>query len=268
MSQLDAPGFSIDPRSPSVLPYSCTFYPTLNGALSARRLLEHRLPPELAVAVVFLGYSPWLLKRRVEERRYNANDFWMPGPRASVAGLYLSTERIPTDIGPVIPQRIIFQTRAADQGWATFGGNGTFDNNHTWFEASILQPSCRGGVGDDPRSVALEDDNVLSNPWENAESARQALRDKGWDFVETEDGQITWRVCSNITARSDYRNYRVEWQRGVKTEVDDERAVGKGEGFLELLEPGCIVVLWARAEQQLWVNHVAAASIEIEYGLL
>lgn len=233
-SRLDASG---------ILPYSQTFHPKLSAALHARRLLEQRLPPELALAVVSFGYSPWLVKRRVKRRKYRADEFWHPGPRASVAGLYLSTERVPTAAETVGAQRIVFQTRAADQGWADRGGHGTFENSHTWFEASILRPS-----GDEVRDGALEHDPVLSIPWENPESARQALRDKGWEFVEAEDGRLTWRVCNNVTARRDYRDYTVQWQRGVRTEVEDERAVGRGEGFLERLKSGSIVVLWARAE--------------------
>ncbi|PHH89926.1 hypothetical protein CDD83_4933 [Cordyceps sp. RAO-2017] len=262
----EAPGSSVDSQKSENLPYTSTFHPTPQTAFGVRELLAHRLPPELAIPIVTLGYSPWLVKRRVEEQSYRADDFSSPSD-PSVAGLYLSTEPIPLGIGKVIPQRVIFQTRAADQGWATFGGDGTFHNSHTWFEASILQPSS-DRVEDEVRAAALEHDGDLSEPWEDAGSATQALRDKGWEFVRGQDGQITWRVCNSITARSKYKNYRVEWRRGLDTEVEDERATGKGEGFLELLQPGFAIVLWARAEQRAWINRVAAASIEIEYELL
>lgn len=82
----------------------------------------------------------------------------------------------------------------------------------------------------------------------NANSSRNDLRERGWDFVQAADGRIAWKVCNNITASNQYRDYRVEWRRGFQAEDVDEMAVGRGEGFLELLEPGFIVVLWARAQ--------------------
>lgn len=95
----------------------------------------------------------------------------------------------------------------------------------------------------------------------DASPLRNDLRDKGWDFVEAEDGRITWRMCNIIMASSMYRDYRVEWARGGQEELEDERTIGTGEGFLELLEPGFIVVLWARAEVSVLSPCVIVASL-------
>ncbi|KAI0379295.1 hypothetical protein F5Y04DRAFT_260119 [Hypomontagnella monticulosa] len=269
-------------EQPPILPFTQPSHPTVTDAEKARLLLQDRiqpttLPPELAIHIVSLGYNPWLAHRRVHEWQFQAQRHPEDIDSFSVAGLYMSTARIPGGGGnkggtrTVLPQRIIFQTRAADQGWATWGGEGTFGNSHTWFEASILRP-CPGPPGAEVNENKEEggalEEALAEERWWDVRAAREALRERGWEFVEAPDGSVAWRVCNNITARSEYRDYRVEWKRGVETEVEDERAVGKGEGFLELLEPGCCVVLWARAEEAHWCNRVMAATIEIEYKLV
>ncbi|XXH02625.1 hypothetical protein Hte_009004 [Hypoxylon texense] len=258
-----------------VLPFSQTFHATATDVDEVRSVLENKnLPPEFALRIVSLTYHPWLAKRRVHEGKYHVSRSSNSKPTSDgshITGLYLSSDPIPDNGRRADPQRIIFQTRAAGQGRADAGGDGTFQNSHTWFEASILRPFSQE-TGGNSQSVALED--ALPDPWQTAvtmslddDSPRKDLRRMGWDFVEAEDGRITWKVCHNITASGKYRNYRVEWKKGVQTAGVDETAVGRGEGFLELLQPGFIVVLWARAQQWNSENKVEAATIEIEYEL-
>ncbi|KAK2612299.1 hypothetical protein QQS21_001725 [Conoideocrella luteorostrata] len=238
---------------PIELPYHVPFHPTVQESRIVRHILEKCVPTEIALLIMHLGYSPWLARRRAEAKEYQSL-----APEPNIAGIYLSTTTpIPRGFRS---NRIIFQTRAADQGWATFGGEGTFNNSHTWFDASILRPLA-------PRAQENEHmvlEHAMANEWNDIASARDALHERGWTFVVSQDGSITWRVCNNVTAEENHRNYRVEWARGVPTQVENELAEGKGEGFLELLQPGCIVVLWARAEEHLWCNKVSAATIEIE----
>ncbi|KAI1077707.1 hypothetical protein F5B20DRAFT_583115 [Whalleya microplaca] len=218
------------PQALGMLSFSHIFRPGFTDADIVRFLLENnnpRLPPELVLKVVALSYDPWVSKCRDYEKRYYAR-FTRLGEEASVAGLYLSA-KLPLVSGRrVVPQRIIFQTRAADQGWADNGGKGTFHNSHTWFEAGILRPTTTS-TDQNGRGMPLED--VLTDTWWDVAAARAALRGRGWDFVETEEEQITWRVCNNITAQREYQDYRVEWRRGIETQVEDERAVGRGNGF-------------------------------------
>ncbi|KAI1100263.1 hypothetical protein F4804DRAFT_319486 [Jackrogersella minutella] len=75
-------------------------------------------------------------------------------------------------------------------------------------------------------------------------------------------------VFNNITAQEEHHNYMVDWVRGVETDVEHHRAIGNGRGFLELLQSGDIVVLWARAQERAWLNKVGAATIEIECKVL
>lgn len=236
------------------------FNPTHGDVKIVRLLLQGirlpslmRFPPELALSVLALAdYYPRLESRRDEAMQYAANNFqgpWNPGPPEpdpSVAGLYLTSPPIPRPeerLGEttVRTKRITFQMKSADQGWATFGGDGTYENSHTWFDASILAPSdateTNGGFG-------YAD---LSQKFRTPTEAREALRGLGWEFVQ-HDGMDTWRVHNNITAQSKSSDYRVDWVLGLPTEVEDPLAMGDGQGFLEKLAPGCVVALWARAE--------------------
>ncbi|RSL76625.1 hypothetical protein CEP51_009797 [Fusarium floridanum] len=251
-------------EAPNPLPFSESTHTTLAAATQTRQLLADQLLPELARPITSFSYNPWITKRRDDMQEYEAEAMvWGDLQDYSTAALYLHTEPMPTGLKMFTAKRIIFQTRAADQGWATFGGEGTFENSHTWFDASILRPldTCNNG-----ENSALGA-NLRCTLWDTPR-ARDEIREHGWEFVEGEDGQIKWRVCNNLTAISEYRNYKVEWEKGVVSEDLDEMAVGTGEGFLELLGPGCIVVLWARAEQAHWVNKVEAVTVEIEYDFL
>ncbi|XXH00883.1 hypothetical protein Hte_007234 [Hypoxylon texense] len=229
--------------------------------------LETGLRLEAAQNFMWLERTPWLVKRRDSPLEYSTRREHGTAYEPSIAGLYLSSNMIPRNIPGITIQRIIFQTRAADQGWATFGGDGTFENSHTWFEASILRPLPPDTENTEENSrnvVGLED--ILRDTWRDVGSSKEDLANQGWEFVQGEGGRISWKVCNNITARIEYRNYLVEWKKGSPTGINEE-GKGNGDGFLELVEPGCIVVLWARAEEALWCNRVRAATVEIELRL-
>ncbi|KAF4592484.1 ubiquitin-protein ligase [Ophiocordyceps camponoti-floridani] len=250
-----------EPEATDLLPYTRPPRPTAQDAFDARLLLQSRLPPELAIIIVNRAYPSWIVARRVERGVYHADDF----NHLSIAGFYLNTRQIPMEPGSFCARSIVFQTRAADQGWATWGGEGTFHNSHTWFEASILRPL--RGTQRARHEGELEHEELPKRTWQYPHLAREAFNDRGWDFVYKENGKVTWRVSNNLTARSHDRDYRVEWRRGVDTVRESKEAQGGGKGFLERLRPGDMVVLWARAEQRAWQNRVAAATIEIEYVL-
>lgn len=178
------------------------FNPTPLDVYIARRLLEGlrlaatppRLPTELALMVLSLAaYQPRVECRRSETNEYRANDFWAPGPTASVAALYLTT--------PPLLHRgcraawVTVQLRAADQGWADAGGHGTYVNSHTWFEVSILRPVAGSAGRVEPQEQPLES-GTLGVTFPSPEDAGQALRERGWQIVET-DGTTTWKVHHN-----------------------------------------------------------------------
>lgn len=174
------------------------FNPTPLDVYIARRIIEGlrllampHLPTELALMILSLtAYQPRIECHRAETHEYEANDFWEPGPTASVAALYLTT---PPLLHGCRAAWITVQLRAADQGWASFGGGGTYVNSHTWFEVSILRPIA-GFVAPIEPQEPLE--SALSETFRSPEDARQDLRDRGWQTVE-HNGSTTWKVHHN-----------------------------------------------------------------------
>ncbi|KAI1420069.1 hypothetical protein F5Y12DRAFT_163924 [Xylaria sp. FL1777] len=243
------------------------FNPTVDDVIEVRRILtelrisNHTVPMEIALMILsFASYHPCQSSIKRLKVEYEADEFWKPGPEASIAGLYLTAATLSVPATTARPKSIIFQMKAADQGWADNGGEGTYHNSHTWYEASILRPR-----SEESTATALANTRMKNFPTPG--EARDHLRSHGWDVVES-NGTIVWRVHNNITACSRYRHYRVDWVAGIPTKVDDPRAMGDGQGFLELLGPGDVVVLWARAEEQAWMNKIREATIEIEYEVL
>lgn len=231
-----------------------------------------RLPAELALSILsHAGYNPRITSARADEAEYRANDFWQPGPRASVAALYLTTTpQLPKNLKRV--RGVTVQMRGADQGWATFGGEGTYENSHTWFEVCVLRP-VGGGQGQQQQQgqqQPLEAQAQVSRTFRTPGDARGELEQLGWEIVGY-GGRDTWLVHHNgtfdhtpgkkplleadnsthhstVTASRDWKNYRVDWVAGTSTEIEVEGAVGDGEGFLSALMPGDKIALWARAE--------------------
>ncbi|KAI1190670.1 hypothetical protein F5B17DRAFT_427335 [Nemania serpens] len=201
------------------------FNPTVDDVQNVRLILitlrvrNQTVPMEIALMILsFASYHPRQSNIKKSKAIYRADEFWRPGPEASIAGLYLTVATLPLSDDVARAQSITFQMKAADQGWADNGGEGTYHNSHTWFEASILRPESEAST-----AAALEDINM-------------------GNFLEN-NGTVVWRVHNNITARRVYRRYRVDWVKGIPTQVDDSRAMGDGQGFLELLRGGDLVAL-------------------------
>ncbi|KAI1170385.1 hypothetical protein F4777DRAFT_569451 [Nemania sp. FL0916] len=252
-----------------LLPTKAGFNPTVADVVEVRHILtelgvaNHVVPMELALMILsFASYCPRCTGIKQKEVAYHANDFWREGPHADVAGLYLTVTTLSVPNTVAKARSITFQMNAADQGWADAGGHGTYNNSHTWYEASILRPQ-----SDAFTAAALLVDEMGTFPTPG--NAWEHFRSHGWDFVEGNSNEtVVWKVHNNITASSEYRHYRVDWVAGVPTNVEDPAAMGDGQGFLELLAPDDVVALWARAEQQAWVNRIQEATIQIEYEVL
>lgn len=243
------------------------FNPTQQDVRSVQDILRRHLPAELTLDILDVAnYYPRSRCHRNEPKSYKANDFWQPEPVANVAGLYLTSTPTPRpDMGwqKVKVNRVTFNLRSADQGWASFGGEDTYVNSHTWFDASILRPWPNNS--DDapgPAAIGLEA-SAIPQTFRTPADARGFLQQHGWDFVEHDQG-LTWKVHNNITAQEKYANHRVDWVAGMETEVENPDAMGDGRGFLERLTPGCIIALWARAEvSQTHQNATVTSSYNI-----
>lgn len=197
-------------EAPLLQPVHLGFNPTRQDIQIAVRILmglrfgaiaADRLPPELALSILaHAEYKPRTVSTRAEELEYHANDFWEPGPQASVAALYLTTQEA---LPPCFRRAssITLQMRSADQGWATFGGDGTYDNSHTWFEVCILRPLPgavepvplgHGGDEDQQRPLEVQMPQSFRSPGD----ANQELEQLGWQMVN-HNGSNTWMVHHN-----------------------------------------------------------------------
>ncbi|KAL0563736.1 hypothetical protein V5O48_018328 [Marasmius crinis-equi] len=184
----------------------------------------------------------------------------------TIAGLYLLTPSIPLEEASRV-KSVSFRLRSADQGWATFGGNGTYHNSRTWFEASILRPKGRRDVGNHAADFRSDGKNLT---FRTALEAREELARFGLLFKGRGKKDVVWRVHHNITARSEFTEYDIEWTEGQVVESKEEEkgmgiGIGDGKGFVESLRKGDRVALWARAEQHNWRNIVDEAMIVITY---
>ncbi|KAL0579204.1 hypothetical protein V5O48_002827 [Marasmius crinis-equi] len=217
------------------------------------------LPPELASVIISSAqYYARQVSHRHEKVEFRAdmyfdNEINYP----AIAGLYLLSSPIPVPderSGEIFRVKSVsFRLRGADQGWATFGGDGTYHNSHTWFEASILQPVVPGSDRD-TCPVNLQSDGAILT-FRKASDARRSLKQFGLQF------------------RDQLREYDIEWIKGQEVELKEVKTgmgvgLGDGKGFVETLRPGDRVALWARAEQALWKNIVDEATIVIDYEVL
>ncbi|KAL0065071.1 hypothetical protein AAF712_007907 [Marasmius tenuissimus] len=236
---------------------------TLSNFRATRALLQQLRLTDTLINLIFslANYRPRQIYHRSERVTYRANDF----NYLAISGIYLSTPPIPKTSEHLRISYVKFNMTAADQGWAANGGEGTYSNSHTWFEVSILKP-----IRAHASTTPFEESSLTKLSFLDPERAQTFFRGKGWDFKNT-GRQVTWRVHNNITANQSFLGYEVKWIRGEKTrrryEVGRGMGLGDGKGFVELLEPGDRIVLWARAEEDLWENIVEEATIEIGYEI-
>ncbi|KAI1441591.1 hypothetical protein F5Y02DRAFT_421891 [Annulohypoxylon stygium] len=229
------------------LPYTQSYHPTLDDYDSIVAILEQKVPTELALKIVAYSHGPWLRNRLTEWDDKGHMQF-------GGASLCLSSDPIPIVEGrKTTPRRIIIQARTTHL-YIWKPRPNPFYQSHSWFEVSIIRPCAPN------HTKYLAPVDGLN--WCDPSSARDVLKKTlGWDFVEGEDGRITWHLFDTYTTKMDeWNTYTIDWEKGVWSEgMEDD-----GEEFLELLEPGCIVILWARSKQYRW-HKIGGATIEIEY---
>ena len=137
----------------------------------------------------------------------------------------------PGNEGAIKATWVTFQVRSAS--YSSFSAN----NTPTRYEASILRP-----IAQSAQFSALEDIRFLSD------DAREVLHQRGWDIVE-HNGKSMWKIYNNKNTLRGIICKRVTWVTGISTKVGNSLAVGDGAGFLETLEEGDRIALWARAEE-------------------
>lgn len=150
-------------------------------------------------------------------------------------------------------QWVRFRTVSNDQGWASTidSACGPYHSSWSWFEVSILRKhSCQDliPVGQldslDERAVRFSDLDV----------ANKHFAKRGFEMVSRSlGGDVsvwTWHVQNNRCAENEKKEHIVSWEVGVEEDEAELRfnKRGNGEGFLETLQVGDVVALWAVAQ--------------------
>jgi hypothetical protein len=207
----------------------------------------------MELALIILEYADYSA-RVIGERHERVDIAASRGTGSELVGLYVSTPSIPVaDAKSGEKYKITyveFKMRASDQGWASQGDPGTYNGSYTWFEASILR-----ATGAAPFTEPLDTIFPRTPPYNYSQptSAGNRLREHGWDFVQADDGSVSWPVQYNICAKSEPKEHTVRWEVGKETEVLEGDGHYDGKDFLDQLQQGDRVVLWARARVSLHI---------------
>ncbi|CAG5188102.1 uncharacterized protein ALTATR162_LOCUS11870 [Alternaria atra] len=187
-----------------------------------------------------------------------------------------------------------------DQGWTTENTIGTY-NTSSWFEVSIVRPGLQINeegneiVADNfeehmyPRRdihSVIEDicgDLGFSNaprPSSTTEPQRLHCDEmQAMTFLHEDsscpmgiEGQHAWYLQGNEVARAvskfegDYiRRYRVVWGCRNNPTWEGNEGAGRGENFIDSLQDGDWICVWARAKRRGWETHVHGIRVTMRY---
>ena len=147
-------------------------------------------------------------------------------------------------------KRIDFDITSRDQGWTSENTQGTFSTS-SWLEVSILRDASNiNSLLPTPRLV----NTWISSPMDYHTN----MVGRGWSLVKRPEsalqgpqggeGHFAWYLQGN-RVMAGTQDYHVSWDEGGLCEVDEgNEGAGSGEGFLDALEPGDRVLVWARAK--------------------
>ena len=150
-------------------------------------------------------------------------------------------------------KRIDFDIMSKDQGWTSENTQGTFSTS-SWLEVSILRDASNiNSLLPAPRLV----NTWISSPMDYHTN----MVGRGWSLVKRPEsalqgpqggeGHFAWYLQGNRVMAVD-QDYHVSWDQSGLCEVDeDNEGAGSGDGFLDALEPGDRVLVWARAKVRL-----------------
>ncbi|KAF1362466.1 hypothetical protein EJ07DRAFT_107755 [Lizonia empirigonia] len=259
------PSFNSPPLEPWVLDYE--------DVLEARALLkELGLPMELALEI--LDYAEYWPTRHFSTQAGNTVKVAATMFRSSAAGLCLDADAFNDPVVETLRangenikiKAIKFHIRSRDQGWTSEPVRGTFSTS-SWLEASILR-----GVEDNtttfPPSCWL--DSVFASP----QSFQDHVTPRGWQLVKRPEyaeqgpqggeGDLAWYLQGNrVATQGRSEEYDVIWTRDG---YEGNEGYGRGDEFLQELEEGDRLLVWARAKWPGWQCIVERVNITVSYG--
>ncbi|KAF2637717.1 hypothetical protein P280DRAFT_520850 [Massarina eburnea CBS 473.64] len=190
-------------------------------------------------------------------------------------------------------REIEFIIVAHDQGWTTEGTKGTYQTS-SWFEVSHVRPKPGavlndigdGGVYANIEQIRQKHENLvtmLPRPSQEMEPQRKHnphMRKLTWPHSyqgpkpDLDEGTHAWWLQGNVVARDTsifegemVKRYKVIWGCAANPRFEGDEGAGRGEGFVDGLEDGDRVAVWARAKRRGWENHVFGVRAIVRYTI-
>jgi hypothetical protein len=240
------------------------FVPEYKDVCKARAVLARlNLPMELVLHILeYAEYWPSITWSTSERN----NKKTVPGitghNEASICiDVPITKNGILTNIGStekkIEIKSIEFLIKSQDQGWTSETTRGTFKTS-SWLEASILrktddQANDRIDLWDD---INFDDLNDIPNlrAFQDPRDLQEKLITRGYTLVKRPEhlsqgpqggeGDLAWYLQGNRVA-APLDTYNVVWTRDG---YQGNAGAGKGEGFLDALQSGDKLVVWARSK--------------------
>lgn len=223
--------------------------------LQARALLNGLgLPMELVLNI--LEDAEYWPTRRFSTQEGRTVKVAATMSRSSAAGLCFDADifndprvdRLRNDGEKIRIKAIDFHIRSRDQGWTSEPTRGTFSTS-SWLEASIL-------CGLDGHRTRLPPSCLLDSVFESPHTFQQHITPRGWqlarrpEFAEQGpqggEGDLAWYLQGNRVATQGHaEEYDITWTRNAH---EGNEGSGTGDGFLDELEDGDRLLIWARAK--------------------
>ncbi|KAF2184669.1 hypothetical protein K469DRAFT_633387 [Zopfia rhizophila CBS 207.26] len=193
-------------------------------------------------------------------------------------------------------REIEFVIVSHDQGWTTENTAGTY-NTSSWFETSIIRRN-------DPEHIICSVTTFpsINDKFRNLEEVQAYLVPFGWTLVsrpsvdvepqrrhcpemmkvesgshpfsEVDEGKYAWYLQGNQVARGYsvfhgelVRRYRVVWGCSSNLNFEGNEGAGRGEGFVDSLEEGDILAIFARAKRRGWENNILGVQMKLWYTI-
>ncbi|KAF1946466.1 hypothetical protein EJ02DRAFT_394123 [Clathrospora elynae] len=248
------------------------FTPTYDDVRHARALLKAlKLPTELVLEI--LEYAKYWPAQKFKYRPNHPIVTSALGGNPSAATICLEANIFSNPTLDEIRQgrerpkirSLEFDFVSHDQGWTSENTQGTYSTS-SWLELSILRPvSNTNSHLPKPRLVNRWDGSPLD--FHTNMSAR------GWSLVKRPEsalqgpqegeGDFAWYLQGNRVAVGS-KKYHVKWS---EQGCEGNEGAGKGEGFLQALQDGDRILVWARAKWHGWQCIVESVNVTVRYGV-
>jgi hypothetical protein len=162
-----------------------------------------------------------------------------------VATNHVFSDMFPTETAVEI-KAIEFRIKSQDQGWTSEHTHGTYITS-SWLEVSILRQNTDENI-DDPPSISLDGSYIDPRDLQEELAPHGQMLVKRPEHLEDGpqggEGGLAWYLQGNCVANP-LTTYNVLWTRDG---FEGNEGTGNGEGFLEALEKGDRLLVWARAK--------------------